>query len=99
MKKTNLDSFIDKLIDERGYADAPQEIKDQLHQDIKSRLDTFVVSTMIARFSPEEVTEYEKMLDEEKSTDELKKFAMDHIPDYQTFMTSTLLTFSNAYLS
>ncbi len=99
MSKKSLDTFIDNLIDQRGYSDAPQEIKEKLHTDLKVRLDEFVMTRTVSEFSSEEVKEFEKLLDENKPTEELKQFAKDHIADYTTFMTSTLLTFQDAYLT
>jgi uncharacterized protein DUF5663 len=98
MAKNNLDTFITNLIDQRGYEEAPQEIKEQLSKDLKARLDKFVVSRTVAEFADKEVDEFEKMLDEDKPTEELTQFAKSHIPDYQTFMTTTLLLFRDAYL-
>jgi hypothetical protein len=99
MQKGHLDSFINNLIDQRGYRDAPHAIKDQLHKDLKGRLDQFILTRMIAAFSSDEVDTYEKLLDEGSSQEALKQFAKEHIPDYQTFMTSTLLLFQDAYYS
>jgi hypothetical protein len=99
MAKSQIDTFIDNLIDRRGYDEAPQEIKEQLHEDLKRKLDEYVMTKTIAEFSPAEVAEFEKLLDEDKPAEDLKKFAVQHIPDYQTFMTSTLVAFQEAYLS
>lgn len=99
MKKVTIDSFVNKLIDQRGYAEATQDIKDELHRDLKTKLDEFIVTRTVAEFSEKEFDEFEKLLDENKSREELTQFAMKHIPDYQTFITSTLLQFQNAFLS
>ena len=99
MHKSELDKFIYKLIDERGYKDAPQEIKDEMHKGLKEKLDEFIMTRVVATFTDEEVKEFEKLLDEDKSPEELKQFTIQHIADYDTFMTSTLLLFRDAYLS
>lgn len=99
MAKNNIDTFIDNLIDQRGYEEAPQGIKEKLHENLKTQLDEFVMTRTVSEFSNEEVKEFEKLLDEDKSPDELKQFAVEHIPNYQTFMTSTLLLFQDAYLT
>src|SRR5579863_5815635 len=99
MQKSILDNFIYKLIDERGYKDALPEIKDEMHKGLKEKLDEFIMTRVVATFSDNDVREFEKLLDEEKSPEELKQFSMQHIPDYDNFMTSTLLLFQDAYLS
>ena len=99
MSDITIDTFVTKLINERGYSDAPETIKDELHKDLKTRLDEFIVTKTVAEFSEKELDEFEKLLEDNKSSEELKEFAMKHITDYQTFITSTLLTFQDAYLS
>jgi hypothetical protein len=99
MKKVTIDSFLDKLIDQRGYAEATQDVKDLMHKDLKTKLDEFIVTRTVAEFSDNDLDEFEKLLDENKSTEELTQFATNHIPDYQSFITSTLVQFQDAFLA
>lgn len=99
MKKVTIDSFLDKLIAESGYREATQDIKDELRKDLKLKLDEFIVTRTVAEFSEKDLDAFEKLLEKNGSPEELKQFSMEHIPDYQSFITSTLLTFRQAYLS
>jgi uncharacterized protein DUF5663 len=99
MKKPYIDTYITNLINKRGYEDAPDAVKKQISDDLKTKLDEFIIRKILTQFSDAETAEFEKLLDEGKSIEELRGYASDHIPDYQTFMTSTLLLFQEAYLS
>jgi ribosomal protein S24E len=98
MKKVTIDSFLNKLIAQRGYSEATQDIKDELHKDLKTKLDEFIVTRTVAEFSEKDFDTFDKLLDENKSPEELTQFAKEHILDYQTFITSTLLQFQDAFL-
>jgi Arc/MetJ-type ribon-helix-helix transcriptional regulator len=96
---TGLFSFIDILIDQRGYADASDDVREQLRSDLKQRLDEFVMTKTVSAFSKEELQEFERLFEENKPISELTEFVVEHIPDYHSFMTGTLVSFRDAYLS
>lgn len=97
--QVTIDTFIETLIEQRGYADAPEETLAELRKDIRSRLDEFLVTRIVSQLSNDEVALFEKLIDEGKSSEQLRAFASEHIADYQTFITGTLLTFQDAYLT
>jgi|SRR6185369_1686810 len=96
---TTVDTFINTLIDQRGYQDAAPEIREEIYKDLKLRIDEFIMTRTVAQFTDEELTAYETLLDEGKSPEELRQFAVDHIPDYSDFLTGTMLSFQDSYLS
>src|SRR3989344_7547847 len=95
--KTILD-FVDKLIEEKGFPDLLPEVKDQLKQDIMTRLDDFIAARVIAALSDEDVITFENMLKEEKPENEIQDFVSTHVPDFTTFLTNVLLEFRGVYL-
>jgi len=100
MSKSAIDTFLEDLLDQQGYEDAPEKIRKELREDLQARLDEFIMTKTISAFSLQELEEFEKLLDaEDTKPEELKQFAMEHIPDYDTFMTATLLMFRDAYLT
>lgn len=96
---SNLDTFITNLIDKRGYQESSAAIREKIHQQLKQQLDEFIMTRIVAEFSEEELQTFEKMLEEKKSPQELWQFASDHIPNFSNFLTGTLLTFEDTYLS
>jgi len=98
-QNNSLDSYVNELLEAKGYGDSPAEIKEALQKDLTTRVDGFIMARTIAEFSDEELSEFEKMLDDKKPKAHLQKFAMDHIPDFQTFLTATLIEFQDIYLT
>lgn len=56
------------------------------------------MSRVIAGFSDEDVVKFERFLQEGKSKAEAQQFAVEHIPDFPTFLTHVLLEFQGVYL-
>ena len=93
-----METFINTLLDKRGYKDAAPEVREELYKDVTLRINEFILAKVIAALSAEDLTEFEKMLDDKKPIVEYQKFAEQHIPDYQTFLTAALLEFQDIYL-
>lgn len=91
-------SFIDSLIDQKNIPDLTPEIREELRKDALERLDRFILERTIDAFSAEDAETFGKMVAEKKSDQELQQFTAEHIPDYQTFMTSLFGEFQAVYL-
>lgn len=98
VQENNLDTFINSLLDKRGYKDAAPEVREALYADVLERINQFVLAKVIASLSEEELTEFEKLLDEKKPLIEFQEFAQKHVPDYTTFLAAVLLEFEDIYL-
>ena len=94
----SFETYVNKLIDERGFPDLTTEVREQLKQDLLIRLDDFIAARVIAAFSNEDVIEFEKMLKDSKSMEEIQQFTVDHIENYKDFLATTLLEFRAVYL-
>jgi hypothetical protein len=94
-----LDPFIDETLAAKGYEYVESEVKDALRDDLREQIEDFVMARTIAAFTKDEVARFETMLDERRSQKELRQFAMEHIPDYRTFLASALVEFQDVYLS
>ena len=59
----------------------------------------FIMARTISAFTQDDIKEFAKMLAEKKSRAELQQFAMNHIPDYTTFLAATLIEFQEMFLA
>lgn len=97
-QSNNLDLYIDNLIDQKGYPDLTPEVREELRNDIRVRLNDFIMARVIAAFSDEDVAAFEELLKQNKTQAELQQFAADHIPNFTDFLTDVLLEFQGVYL-
>lgn len=98
MDDQNLGNFVDKLIEEKGFPDLVPEVKQEIKQDLMTRLDNFITARIIARLSDQDVLQFENMLKEEKKQEEIQEFVIGRMPDAINFLTNTLLEFKAVYL-
>lgn len=96
--KQPIDQFVEKLIDAKGYPDLTPEVRVEVRKDLLTRLDDFIAARSIAALSDEDVLIFEKMLTEGKPEEEIQKFLIDHIDEYQNFLTNVLMEFQGVYL-
>lgn len=94
----NLDLYIDNLINQKGYPNLTDEVREELKNDIRARLNDFIMARVIAAFTDEDIDKFEELLKQNKSQEELQQFAVDHIPDFTTFLTNVLIEFQGVYL-
>lgn len=90
--------FIDDLIEEKGFPDISEEVRDEIRKDLLVRFDDFMAARIITALSDEDVKTFEEMLKTQKSEEEIQKFVSEHIPDFTNFLTNVLLEFRNVYL-
>ena len=94
----SLPEFIDKLIEEKGFPDITQEVRDELKKDLLVRVDDFITARIIAALSDEDVKKFEEMLQQGKDQGEIQTFVSQQIPDFTNFLARTLLEFKGVYL-
>ncbi|SRR6266568_5093807 len=100
--QSQFDQYLQGLIDQKfiqkGH-DLEPEVVEELKKDISLQLDDFIMSRVITELSDDDVLAFEKLIEEEKSQEELQKFAAEHIKDFTPFLTSVLLEFQQVYLA
>ena len=98
----NLDlaMFVDRLVLEKKFPeDLEKEVVDQIKADLLARVEARVNAILISNFSPEKLEEFNKLLDNDISDEEMQKFCSDNIPDLQQLIASELIVFKQKYLS
>lgn len=93
-----IDEFIDKLIKDKNFKDITPEIESEIRNDLKNRLDKFILARIISNLSDEKVDQFNSMLDAKKSETEIQEFITASIPDFVDFLTQTLMEFRGIYL-
>lgn len=100
--QSQFDQYLQNLIDQKFIQKGHEldaDIVDELKKDISRQLDEFIMSRIITQLSDADVMEFEKLLKEGKSQEELQTFATEHIEDFTTFLTNVLLEFQQVYLA
>src|SRR3989344_3347413 len=93
-----LDTFADSLIEEKKFPELLPEVKEQIKTDLLVRIDDFLAARIIAELSDEDVDAFEKLLNAGAQPTDIQQFAVDHIQDFQSFLTQSLMEFRAVYL-
>lgn len=97
-QKDLLEEFIESVIDEKGFPNLTEEIKDVLKKDLLKRLDTFIAAKVIATLSDIDVLTFDEMIQTKKPEKEIQEFVATHVPNFVSFLTDALLEFRGVYL-
>ncbi len=97
-QNNSLDTFIDQLIEEKGFPDLSDDVRVEIKKDLLERVDSFISAKLIAALSDDDVASFEKLLQEGKSQDELQQFIQAHVQDPTTLVTQALTEFKGVYL-
>jgi ATP phosphoribosyltransferase len=98
----NLDlaMFVDRLIEEKKFPESlEKEVIDQIKSDLLTRVEARMNAVLISNMPPDKLEEFNKLLDNNATDEEVQKFCGDSIPDLQQIMASELMVFKQKYLS
>jgi hypothetical protein len=94
----SLEDFAEKLLKEKGTQGIESTTLEQLKKDLLTRLEDRINATVVAALSPQQLEEFEKMLDGANEK-KLRDFAEKHVPDLDQRIASQLLEFRATYLT
>jgi hypothetical protein len=94
----DLDSFVSKLLEEKGLADVDKAVYKELHSDLMSRLEDIINATIVEKLPPSKLEEFEKLLDNGANSNQFQEFIKKHIPNIDAVLGTALITFRERYL-
>lgn len=91
--------YIDGLIAEKNFPDLTGEVRSQIKKDLLDRLNDTINAKVIAALSDEDLTGFEKLIDDANAPqEEVQKYIEAKIPDSTSFLAGVLLEFRKNYL-
>ncbi len=94
----NTSTFIDQLIEEKGYSHKDPEIAAQMKADLESRLEDRINAMILVNMPEAGLAEFEKAIDSDDE-DAINACVMKYIPDIDEKVASELLAFRSLYLA
>ena len=99
-ESVDLKMFVDRLVEEKKYPDdLEKEVVDQIKADLLSRVEDRVNAVIISNLSEEKLGEFNKLLDDNISDEDMQKFCASNIPNLSQLIASELIVFRQSYLS
>lgn len=96
----NLETFVDKLLEEKKeFKDLDPETINQIKSDLLGRVENRINATIVSNLPAGKIDEFNKLLESEKSDQEVQTFAEKNIPDLAQLIATELIVFRQTYLS
>ena len=90
--------FLNLLLDEGGMATVSPEVRAQMLNDLRVRLNEKIFAMILSQLDDKKVTEFRKLTEEKASSEELEKFIDDNVPNSQDFFSQVFMSFRDDYL-
>ena len=94
----NLNTFVESLIDEKGLSYLDDNMLTEMKNDLLNRIEDRLNMIIIKNMPEANIAEFEKMMDDNKSDEELQKFCEEKIPDLGSLVAVDLAHFREVYL-
>ena len=95
--KYDLNSFVNKLLLEKGISGLSPEVMDQLRSDLVERAENIINAEILANIPKDDLAEFEKKLDEGNDS-ETQAFCNKHIKNMDEVVANGLIKLKNLYL-
>lgn len=93
-----VNDFLNLLLDEGGMDTASPEVRAQMFNDLRARLDEKIFVSILARLDDEKVSEFKKLSENQAAGEELEKFIEKNVPDAQDYFAEIFMKFRKDYL-
>lgn len=93
----NIDDFVSKLVEEKGFDEKDPLVIEQIKSDLLERIEDRVNAMIVRNLKVEDLDEFEKALDQ-NDEQALESFVQMHIPDINEKVAAELLAFRSVYL-
>ncbi len=99
--QVHLESFIEALLSEKQLLTLTNEEQVKIKSELLDRLNKFInanILTRLSQISTQTLRDFEKLVDQNSSSETLQKYLQEKIPDMTPFIAGILLDFRKTYL-
>jgi hypothetical protein len=94
----SLESFVEKLLEEKQFQNLEPEVHAQLKKDLIGRAEDCINTAILEELSESDLKEFETMVDQGAPAPELQAYLTAHVNDMEQVVAGTLLRFRNSYV-
>ncbi|OGE31693.1 hypothetical protein A2631_00925 [Candidatus Daviesbacteria bacterium RIFCSPHIGHO2_01_FULL_44_29] len=90
--------FLESIIEDAGIATLEGQMRDDLIEELYTRLDTFILSRIVEKLTPDQLKVFTKMAEDGKSRQELEEYLKENIPNAVESFAEAMMEFRELYL-
>ena len=94
-----IQDFLNGILKDAGMDKVDAEVKQQMMEDLKNRLEDRLFGSIIINLKEEDLTKFRKLVDgKETNQKQVEEFINIHIPNSTEVFAQAMVTFRNDYL-
>ena len=93
-----IESFVGKLIEEKGFSGLDNEVMNQIKIDLMERVEDRINAAILENMPKDKLEEFDSLLDSADSR-EIQMFCQNNIANLDEIIAQTLVDFRNIYLN
>lgn len=91
--------FLNQLLDEGGGAAVDPEVRTQMLNDLRSRLENRIFTTILTKLPGAELPTFEKLVTQPAPPTEIETYLRAKLPNFDELIAESLLSFRKMYVS
>ena len=94
----NLNTFVDSVVEDKGLNDIDPGVLVEMKNDLLNRIEDRLNMVIVKNMPEANIAEFDKMMDENKSDEEVQKYCEEKIPDLEALIAVEIARFRDIYL-
>lgn len=90
--------FLEKMLVDGGMADVVPEVKEQMIDDLMTRLQSCVFAAVLAKLPEQDLPAFNELADRNAPQDDVQRFLVEHVPDIDAITGQAMLDFRAIYV-
>ena len=99
MDTLNLNKFIDKLVEEKGFDSSNLVYIKNIKEELYSLVEDVINSEVIKNMPKDKIEEFESLFDKNATDQEISQFITGNIANIDQILSDALLNFRTLYLN
>lgn len=93
-----ISDFLEQIVAKGGGASIDPEVKAQMVEDLRHRLENIIFATLLKALPPEQLPAFETLVAKPATQPEIETFLRAHIKNLDGLIAETLVSFQAMYL-
>jgi hypothetical protein len=89
---------VDSLVEDKGLNDIDPGVLVEMKNDLLNRIEDRLNMVIVKNMPEANIAEFDKMMDENKSDEEVQKYCEEKIPDLEALIAVEIARFRDIYL-
>ena len=95
---SNIDQFLESIINYADEGDISPEMRQEMMTSLAQQLDSAILASAIEALPEDKLVEYEQLIAQQPSAEQLQQFFTSHIPNLQDVYRLTMIEFRRQYI-